>query len=236
MIKMKKWRKKKIKLWKKLKLKLMKKSKKMIIKIIRKKKEEKKNNNLVDDKETDKKGKEDKDKMIIEENKEEKKAENDNNIIDTSSKSLGKKDEKKKRSKSEEKREDEEEEEEVEKKPGFRIEAKGAIKNNKDPINDTKSEDENNPRYLLNQMYQRCDPSKQKDIIITKNEVIFIVGESQRISIAKVNGKVEMDFRSYHFDDVMFLGKYGLNMNLRDWDNLKKKMKEIDEAIYKLSH
>ena len=78
--------------------------------------------------------------------------------------------------------------------------------------------------------------SKQKDIIITKNEVIFIVGDTQRISIAKVNGKVEMDFRSYHFDDVMFLGKYGLNMSLKDWDNLKKKMKEIDEAIYKLSH
>ena len=140
--------------------------------------------------------------------------------------------------KTENKKENEkmEEEEKEEKKPGFRIEAKGAIKDDKDPISDTKSEDSSNPRYLLNQMYQKCDPSKQKDIIITKSEVIFIVGDTQRISIAKVNGKVEMDFRSYHFDDVMFLGKYGLNMSLKDWDNLKKKMKAIDEAIYKLSH
>ena len=128
------------------------------------------------------------------------------------------------------------EEKENEQKPGFRIEAKGAIKDDKDPINDTKKEDSTNPRYLLSQMYQRCDPSKQKDIIITKSEVIFMLGDTQRISIAKVNGKIELDFRSFHFDDVMFLAKYGLNMNLKDWDNLKKKMNSIDEAIYKLTH
>ena len=128
------------------------------------------------------------------------------------------------------------EEKENEQKPGFRIEAKGAIKDDKDPINDTKKEDSTNPRYLLSQMYQRCDPSKQKDIIITKSEVIFMLGDTQRISIAKVNGKIELDFRSFHFDDVMFLAKYGLNMNLKDWDNLKKKMNLIDEAIYKLTH
>ena len=128
------------------------------------------------------------------------------------------------------------EEKENEQKPGFRIEAKGAIKDYKDPINDTKKEDSTNPRYLLSQMYQRCDPSKQKDIIITKSEVIFMLGDTQRISIAKVNGKIELDFRSFHFDDVMFLAKYGLNMNLKDWDNLKKKMNLIDEAIYKLTH
>ena len=128
------------------------------------------------------------------------------------------------------------EEKENEQKPGFRIEAKGAIKDDKDPINDTKKEDSTNPRYLLSQMYQRCDPSKQKDIVITKSEVIFMLGDTQRISIAKVNGKIELDFRSFHFDDVMFLAKYGLNMNLKDWDNLKKKMNLIDEAIYKLTH
>ena len=39
-------------------------------------------------------------------------------------------------------------------------------------------------------MYQRCDPSKQKDIIITKSEVIFMLGDTQRISIAKVMEKL----------------------------------------------
>ena len=205
------------------------------------KKEEKKDNKIEDKKEENKIEEKKEDKDDKDDKKEEIKMEEDKDDKKEETKMEDKKEDKMDDKKQiEEKEEDEkmemEEDEKEEKKPGFRIEAKGAIKDDKDPINDTKKEDSSNPRYLLNQMYQRCDPSKQKDIIITKSEVIFIVGDTQRISVAKVNGKVEMDFRNYHFDDVMFLGKYGLNMSLKDWDNLKKKMKEIDEAIYKLSH
>lgn len=95
---------------------------------------------------------------------------------------------------------------------------------------DTTNKTDYKPDINSNKKYNRKEEVGK--ITVTDDGVKIHIGNNKYACIRKYNGKQIIDIREYyHQDGILKPGKKGISLTTEIWDNLKKNINNVDEAI-----